>query len=109
MSPGTHVAVLALTGLEEPPSTDGVPLSAMAKSGPLSVLVRLQEGLRRGNPTPPGLLRTHKTLHRCRSTKEGVFVAFTAHPHIPNALEYVLLFRVECVHTVLSLQESQRL
>ena len=95
--------------LQEEEEAAGLAGQAMAKSGPLSVLVRLQEGLRGGNPTPPGLLRTRKTLHRCRSTKEGVFVVFTAHPHISNALEYVLLFRVECVHTVLSLQESQRL
>ena len=38
VSPGTHVAVLALRGLQEPPTTHGVPLSSMAKSSPLSVL-----------------------------------------------------------------------
>ena len=48
---GARVAVLALTGLEEPPTTCGVSLSSMAKSSPQSVLVRLQESLHRGNFT----------------------------------------------------------
>jgi len=52
VSCGTHLAVLALTELEEPPTACGVPLSSMAKSSPSSVLVRLQESLHRGNSTP---------------------------------------------------------
>ena len=39
-------------GLEEPPTACGVPLSSMAKSSPLSALVRFQESLHRGNFTP---------------------------------------------------------
>ena len=54
VSPGTHVAVLALMGKEEPPTTCGVPLSPKAKSSPQSVLVRLQESLHTGNSTPVG-------------------------------------------------------
>ena len=81
VSPGKHVAVLALTGLKEPPSTCGVPLSAMPKFRPLSVLVRLQEGLHRGNPTPTGLLlRTRKTCHRCRVHQRGDFYGIDSPP-----------------------------
>ena len=64
LSCGTHAAVLALTGLEEPPTACGVPLASRAKSSPPSVLVRLQENLHRGNSTPvESLLRTLKTPH----------------------------------------------
>ena len=54
VSPGTHVAVPALMGLEEPPTAHGVPLSSMAKSSPLSALVRFQESLHRGNSSSAG-------------------------------------------------------
>ena len=101
VSPGTHIAVLALTGLEEPPTTCEVPLSSMAKSSPLTVCVRLQESLHRDNSiSGEFLLRTHKIPHRrwAHPFKEGIFVAFTAHPHDSK-----------CFHTVLNLQENQRL
>ena len=77
VSPGTHVAVLALMGLEEPPTTCGVPLSSMAKSSPLSVLVKLQ-----GPEISGFLLRTHKTphTHQAHPFKEQIFGVFTAHP-----------------------------
>ena len=52
VSPGMHAAVLALTGLEEPPTARGVPLAHVAKSSPPSVLVKLRESLHRGNSTP---------------------------------------------------------
>ena len=83
VSPGTHVAALAFTGLEEPPTTCGGPLSSLAKSSPLSVLVKLQKSLHRGNSTPAeSLLRTRKTPRRSQAHhfKEGIFVEFTAHP-----------------------------
>ena len=107
VSPGTHVAARAFTGLEEPPTfilakmvysgsftpcfinndyvTAGLylPLSSLAKSSPLSVLVKLQKSLHRGNSTPAEfLLRTRKTPHRYQAHhfKEWIFVAFTAQP-----------------------------
>ena len=101
VSPGTHVAVLALTGLEETPTACGLSLSFMAKSSPPSVLVKLQESLHRGNSTLMGfLLKTYKTPQRCLAHpfKEVMFLAFTAHPHDPK-----------CFHSVLNLQENQRL
>ena len=56
VSPGTHAAVLVLMGLEEPPTTCGVPLSSMAKSSLLSVLVKSQlewaAGYCHGDPYP---------------------------------------------------------
>ena len=55
-SPGTHVAVLALVGLEEPPTACGAPLSSIAKSNPLSRPVRLHKSLRGGNSIPVGFL-----------------------------------------------------
>ena len=68
VSPGTHVAALAFTGLEEPPTTCGGPLSSLAKSSPLSVLVKLQKSLHRGNSTPAEfLLRTRKTPRRSQA------------------------------------------
>ena len=81
VSPGTHVAARAFTGLEDPPTTCGVPLSSLAKSSPLSVLVKLQKSLHRGNSTPAEfLLRTRKTPRRYQAHhfKERIFVAFTA-------------------------------
>ena len=69
--------------LEGSPTAFGVPLWFTAKSSPLSVLVKLQKSLHRGNSTPAEfLLRTCKTPHRSQAHhfKEGTFVAFTAHP-----------------------------
>ena len=60
-----------------------MPLSSLAKSSPLSVLVKLQKRLHRGNSTPAeSLLRTRKTPRRSQAHhfKEGIFVTFTAHP-----------------------------
>ena len=54
VSPGTHVAVLALMRLEEPPTACGVPLSSVAKSSPPSVLLKFQESLHRSNSIPAG-------------------------------------------------------
>ena len=60
LAPGAHAAVLALTGLEEPPTACRVPLSSVAKSSPQSALVKLQESLYRGNSILWSfLLRTH--------------------------------------------------
>ena len=42
-------------GLEETPTTHGVPLSFIAKSRPASVLVKLHESLHRGNSTSAGI------------------------------------------------------
>ena len=64
-------------GLEEPPTTCGLPLFSMAKSSPLSVLVKLQ------HPEIAGfLLRTHKTLyrHQAHPFNEQIFAVFTAYP-----------------------------
>ena len=44
VSPGTHVAVLALMGLEEPPTTCGVPLSSLAKSSPCKIAGKPPQG-----------------------------------------------------------------
>ena len=64
-------------GIKEPPTTCGLPLFSMAKSSPLSVLVKLQ------HPEIAGfLLRTHKTLyrHQAHPFKEQIFAVFTAYP-----------------------------
>ena len=85
VSPGTHVAVPALMGLEEPPTAHGVPLSSMAKSSPLSALVRFQESLHRGNSSSAGFFI--KDLQKppqawVHHFKEGIFVSFTAQSRI---------------------------
>jgi len=82
VSPGTHVAVLALMGLEEPPTACGVPLSSTAS--PPSALVRLQESLDRGNSTPAGLFTKDPQNHPQAPgppIQRGISAAFTAHPH----------------------------
>ena len=101
VSPGTHVAVPALMGLEEPPTAHGVPLSSMAKSSPLSALVRFQESLHRGNSSSAGFFI--KDLQKppqawVHHFKEGIFVAFTAHPQ-----------DCKCFHIVINLQKNQGL
>ena len=91
----------SLTGLEETPTACGMPLSFIAKSSPPSVLVKLQENLHKGNSTTLGFfIKDLKPPQRCwaHPFEEGIFVSFTAHPHDPK-----------CVHTVLNLQENQRL
>ena len=45
---------LALMEQEQPLTACGVTLSSMAKSSPLSLLVKLQESLHRGSSTPAG-------------------------------------------------------
>ena len=81
VSPGTYVAVLALAGLEGPPTACGVPLCSMAKSNPPSVFVRLQESLHRGNSTPVGLLlRTRKSPTGAGSTSKTVSLAAVTVP-----------------------------
>ena len=97
VSPGTHVAVLALMGLEEPPTICGVPLSCVAKSSPPSVLVKLQERLQRGNSTPwVFFIKDPEKPTGARPTPSRR--AFTAHPQDSK-----------CFHSVVNLQECQRL
>lgn len=83
VSPGTHVALLALTGLEELPTTCGVPLCSMAKSSPPFVFVGLQESLHKGNPTPAGfLLRTRKSPTGAGSTSRRVSFQHSQSTHV---------------------------
>ena len=83
-------------GLEEPPTTGGVPLYYTAKSNPPSVLVRWQESLKLH---PYGVFIKDlqpPNKHQAHSFKEVTFVAFTAHPQ-----------GSKCFHTVLNLQENE--
>ena len=97
--PRTYVAVLALMWLEEPPTTCGVPLSSMAKSSPLSVLVKLQ-----GPQISGFLLRTHKTPHRHQAHPSKSRFLWCSQP-----IHMILYALQPLVHTVLNLQEHQRL
>ena len=97
VSPGTHVAVLALMGKEEPPTTCGVPLSPKAKSSPQSVLVRLQESLHRGSSTPARII-----------IKDPQNLLQVLGP-TPSRLRHsqATLHDSRCSHTLLNLQENQ--
>ena len=99
-SSGIHVAVLALTGLEGPPTPRGVPLSAMAKSSPLSVLVRVQETLCRGNSTPVEFYYYGITCAGPTPSRRGFFFfkAFTAHPYDQFSTSKDTGFTVHCLH-----------
>ena len=110
VSPGIHFAARAFTGLEEPSIPCGVPLSSLAKSSPLSVLVKLQKSLHRGISTPAEfLLRTRKTPRRSQAHhfKERIFVAFTA---LPEDYTFLNLRTQNLQHTVPNLyHETQPL
>ena len=127
-----HVAVLALTGLEGPPTPCGVPLSSMAKSSPLCVLVRVQETLCRGNstavefyyygitpagPTPSRrgffflrhsqLIHTISFLHpRTQDSQYIVYIIghslYSTLFYIGQSLHSTLLYRGHSLHSTLS-------
>ena len=82
LSPGTHVVVLVFMGLERPPTACGVPLSALTKST-LCPCEIAEKPPQRQLYSCVVLFSTRKSAQRCQvhPFQEGIFAAFTAHPH----------------------------